>query len=219
MRFNEWLEKLNNQQARLNELALSEVSETISVMGKTIAITLGKQKRHCEVDSSACDPRYLRPLYTNNKEEFDAMLESITEQTNQVVEATDVILTSVSEEAVPQAVIARMKGDKVGGDPADLVETMTEKKLKDLLAAVETCFDKSGVGVFRQFVANLAPMADKVLVVELGAALHIQWGRISINDRGIISTPDVEEAMYFLANYDLIKARVLDFFDQIKRIR
>ena len=223
MRFSEWLDKLNKQQARLNDLALSEVSETIAANGQIISVTIGKGKYDATVDGSDCAARFLRPLYTNNKEEFDAMLESITQSTNQVVEATEVILTTISDEAIPQAVINRMKGEKTSGEPADLVESMAEKRLKELLGCVYEklkTFEKVPATLFNQFQVYLAPIADKPLMVDYsGLALHIGWGRTSIHSRSGVTIPDVEEAMYFLANYDLIKERILRFIEQIRAIK
>ena len=224
IRFTEWIDKLNKQQARLNDLALSEVSETIAANGQIISVTIGKGKYEATVDGSDCAARFLRPLYTNNKEEFDAMLESITQATDQVVEATEVILAVISDEAIPQAVIDRMKGEKTSGEPADLVESMTEKRLKELLTCVYEelgGFKKVPATLFNQFQVYLAPIADKPLMVDYhsGLALHIGWGRTSIHSRAGVTIPDVEEAMYFLANYDLIKERILRFIEQIRAIK
>lgn len=226
MRFSEWLDKLNKQQARLNDLALSEVSEVISFEDHIVAITIGKGTYFAEVDGSSAAPRFLRSLYTNHKEEFDAMLESITHSTDVVVEATEVILTTVSDKAIPEAVIARMKGEQTSGEPADLVESMTEKKLKNLLDAVHgelKTFEESPATIFSEFQVDLEPVAEKPLLIkyQAGLAFHIQWGRTSISDQHGISLniPDVEEAMYLLANYDLIKERILRFIEQIKAIK
>ena len=215
MRFSQWLKKLDGQQARLNELALSPVSESISVDGKLITITIGKGQYDCEADGSKTAPCFLRPLYTNNKEEFDAMLESITEATDRVVEATEVILTSVSREAVPAAVMARMKGEKVSGDPAELVTSMTESKLKKLH---ETLWGEQPYGGFDSFDFNFSPVAGKALSLVLNIRLHIMWGRIS-TDGSRFGIPDVEEAMYFLANFEVIKERILRFIEQVKAIK
>ena len=215
MRFSEWLDKLNKQQARLNDLALSEVSEVISIDNHTIAITLGKGKYETEIDGRDSGARFLRSLYTNHKEEFDDMLESITHSTQAVVEATEVILTVVSDKAIPEAVIARMKGEQISGEPADLVESMVEKKLTKLSEEVAKAYP---YGVLDAFNASLGEIAGKVLALRYGAQLRIVWGRISVTGEQT-TVPDAEEAMYFLANYDFIRERVLRFIEQIKAIK
>ena len=214
MRFSEWLDKLNKQQARLNDLALSEVSEVISIDNSTIAITLGKHKYDTEIDGNSAAPRFLRSLYTNHKEEFDDMLESITFSTQAVVEATEAILTAVSDKAIPNAVIARMKGEQTSGEPADLVESMVEKKLTKLF---EEIVKLAPYGGFLNFAVNLGDIAEKALRVDW-EPLCIYWGKISIRNTRI-GIPDAEEAMYFLANYDLIRERILRFIEQIKTIK
>ena len=214
MRFSEWLDKLNKQQARLNDLALSEVSEVISVDNHTIAITLGKNKYDAEIDGRNSGARFLRSLYTNHKEEFDDMLDSITQGTQAVVEATEVILTAVSDKAIPNAVIARMKGEQTSGEPADLVESMVEKKLTKLSEEVG---EAAPYGVFDNFFARLGDIGAKRLIFQV-FPIGIHWGKTEIIS-GRIRIPDAEEAMYFLANYDLIRERILRFIEQIKAIK
>jgi len=141
------------------------------------------------------------------------MLDSITQSTQAVVEATEVILTAVSDKAIPEAVIARMKGEQTSGEPADLVESMVEKKLTKLSEEVA----EAPHGVFSAFEAELGNIAERRLVLR-GAPLCIYWGRISIQ-RDRVQIPDAEEAMYFLANYDLIRERILRFIEQVKAIK
>lgn len=232
MRFSEWLDKMDKQQKKLNDLALSEVSETISVENKVISITLGKSKYETLVDNSQIALRFLRPLYTNNKEEFDAMLEAITNSVDKVTQATEVILTAMSEEAIPGAVIARMKGEKTSGEPADLVESMTEKLLNELLYK---CRDELGLysedkaTVFNSFEVTLGSIGGLTLSMEFKKSLNLILG-IKIQDRGRIeiqdqsgrifnSIKDIEAAMFFLANYGLIEQRFLKFIEQVKMIK
>jgi len=225
MKFSEWQDKLNEQQKRLNDLALSEATESISIPahnspGSVITITLGKGKYESSVNGSDCAPRFLRPLYTNNKEEFDAMLESLTQQTDLIARATEVILESVSEEALPQAVIARMKGDKVSGDPSELVKTMTEKKMSSLVRIIK---DELPLGNISSIECDLGGIAKKTTSLTLRyGEITLQWGGLNATSMSLavkVFIGEVEEAMFFLANYEIIKERVLEFVRQVKAIK
>lgn len=222
MKFNEWLEKLNSQQKRVDEFALSEAYEAITVEGKTIQITLGKGKYECEVGKHLVGARWLRSLYTHNKEEFDAMLESLTEQIDKIAQATEVILESVGREAIPNAVLERLKGEKVEAGPAELVVTLVEKRLKELTEIIKKRFGSEPIGHMDSFEANLSVAnKDMALAFNLGE-ISITWGRVSINSHryrdDIIHVHDVEEGMFLLANYKLIKEKILDFMGEVEKV-
>ena len=217
MRFSEWSEKVKKQQYRLKDIALSDVSESISVNGKTITVTIGKDKCEALINGTSYWLKELRSLYTNHKEEFDAVLESITQSTEQVATATEIILATISDEAVPQAVLARMKGEQVSGEPADLIEEMTKKKLQNLYESISELLPLSR---FTSFEAELPPIANGDLLLEImqNEVYKIGWGNIVIGRRSTISISNMQEAMYFVANFDLIKEAFLQFVRKVKAI-
>lgn len=220
MRFNEWRDKLLAQQQRLNDLALGEVFETISVEGKGVCVTFGKAKCEIAIDGNDYGANQLRSLYTHNKEEFHFLLESITESTDRVVTATKEILLAVSAEAIPMAVIERMKGEQTSGDPADLVRAMTEKKLNDLLKSLEKRVSKQGhcIGKFQSFQITLEKIREVPLILHFMAGVfQLNWGNISAG-AGRVAINDAEQAMFFIANYEYIKERLFGFLDKAKNI-
>jgi len=221
-KFTLWLEELDGLQKKLTDVhSFSDVSETITIDGKILTINLGKEYNAEVSDAShPLRPRNLRPLYTNNKEEFDALLESLKQSTTAVVEATDTILTAISEEAVPGAVMARMKGEQVSGDSPDLVKDMAEKKLKELYDRVCEQMPK---GIWNSFAVTL-PIADRELELETWRnqyreTVEIKWGKfVHVNgSRCVIG--DVEQAMYFVANFDVIKAKLQKLLYQMNAIK
>ena len=221
-KFTLWLEELGGLQKKLHDVhSLSDVSETITIDGKLITINLGKEYNAELSDSSyPIAPRHLRPLYTNNKEAFDALLESLKQATETVVLATDTILTAISEEALPGAVMARMKGEQVSGESPDLVKDMAEKKLKELYGRVCEQMPK---GIWNQFKVTL-PIADRELELETwrsqySETVEIKWGtKLHVSSSRCV-IDDVEQAMYFLANFDVIKAKLQKLLYQIDAIK
>lgn len=222
-KFTLWLEELDGLQKKLHDVhSLSDVKETITIDGKVLTFNLGKEYNVETSDASyPLAPRNLRPLYTNNKEEFDALLESLKQSTTAVVEATDTILTAISEEAVPGAVMARMKGEQVSGDSPDLVKDMAEKKLKELYDWV---FDQIPKGILKSFQVVL-PIANRELDLQVShnysvstLLLDIRYDKLRAT-QSTVRAGDVEQAMYFLANFDVIKAKLQSLLDQLKAIK
>ena len=148
------------------------------------------------------------------------MLESIIEQTDTVVQATEILLGAMTEQAIPGAVISRMQGEKTSGDPGDLVEAMAESKLRWLVLQVEEKMKEAKVD-FTSIMANLGEIAgERVFFTYMGSgSLSLQWGNIAIASGGQCQIDDIEKAMYFLANYDLIEKRFLGIFEQLVAIK
>ena len=214
MRFSEWHEHLQKQQERLTVIVFGEVTETISTKeGGIITVTLGKDKYQAEVDGQGYAPNKLRPLYTNNKEEFDGLLEAITSQVESMVSLTNIVLASISEEAVSGAVIERMKGEQISGEPADLVESMVEKKMKNLLEDIGV----APFGIFKDFNLRVDIAGGCLTLGEAGLEWKNIHGRLHLNG-DIVSISNIEDGMYFLANFELIRDKVLNLIRQIKAI-
>ena len=216
-KFTEWLEELGGLQKKLTDVhALSDVKETITLDGKVITINLGKEY-NAEVSDFAypIQPRQLRSLYTNNKDDFDALLESLKQGTEAVVEATDTILSAISEEAVPGAVIARMKGEQVSGDSPDLVKEMAGKKLKELQILIKK---QLPVPFLPDFTMSM-PIAGHYLEMECSEEdCDLSYDALHARRHGV-TVGDVEVAMYFLANFEVIKAKLQSLLDQLKAIK
>lgn len=219
MRFSEWNQKLEEQQVRLkNANAMASVSESISIGNRIYGVNLAKDKLSAEIDGRVGQTRFLRAEYTRNKEQFDAMLEAVTDQVDKIVKATDAILEAVSEDALPGAVIERMKGSQVSGEPSEMVEVMTEKKMESLLQTIRGRLVDT---VFTTFDIDLPELAGQPIsfFLNIGGSIQFSWGRIWKNSSGGQKIPDVEQAMFFLANFELIEKRVLEVVDQMAAIK
>lgn len=225
MKFNEWLEKLEKQQKRLHDCsALSDVVETINVQGTSVTIEVGKEGVEVCLDNANTrakyPPRQLRSIYTNNKEEFGHMLATITERTAEVVVATEAIMEALADGVIPEAVMLRLSGEKVSGESTDLVTESAGKKLEQLHE--EFYFD--GYTKIQSFrFDDIIAGKDLILTFDAGSTVkHIQWGDLSANSRFgslKVEATNVEDCMFFLANYELIKEKLLSVIAQVKAIQ
>lgn len=221
-KFTLWLEELDGLQKKLHDVhSLSDVSETITIDGKILTFNLGKEYNVETSDASyPIAVRHLRPLYTNNKEEFDALLESLKQSTETVVEATDTILTAISAEAVPGAVMARLKGEQVSGESPDLVTDMAERKLREL----QKLFQSYPLNILDTYSGKLLVAEREFIFVNYGTSeivVDISYGNncAAYGAQSRVRVTDVEQAMYFIANYGVIKTKVQSLLDQLKAIK
>jgi len=205
MKFSEWLTKVDKLHQRTKDIALADVSESISCDGNTITITIGKSCS-AELNGVQTGVRYLRHLYTNNKEEFDDMLESLEKSTDELVASVNEILLAITDEAVPSTVIARMKGEQVDGDAPGMLETMVKKKLDVLHKKLE----KIGSS-FKEFEISF-PVAGKDLELSRSRRSQqlVRWGNLSQYEYGS-NVGSLQENLQFLGAYDAILAKIERF--------
>jgi len=203
------MKEVDKLQKPFRDVSLCEIRESICVESKNITLILGKEY-HAEIDGSSVGIRWLRPLYTHNKEEFDSLLESLKSSANEVAEAQDILLAAVADEAIPGAVIARMKGEQVDGGSSELVESLVKKKLDELLTLVA----EAG-GAFDRFIIDL-PVAGKDLALQYQHPdTHLKWGEVAVYKYGH-TTSNIEGCLKFLASFDSIKAKLLAFCNIIR---
>ncbi len=186
MNFTEWSTALSKQQERMKETALMDVEESLSINGRQVAVTMGKGRDSLSgivtVDGNDIQVRLLRLLYTHHKVEFDAMLDSLTTSVDTVMEATNSLMESLTEEAIPDAMIERMKGEQTSGEPKELVIVSVTKKLEtleeNLLARL--ALKPSDEIVLKSFDIEFLSVAGRKLSLELAwEKCKISWGTLS----------------------------------------
>lgn len=199
MRFSEWVNKLDEQHKKVSGIPLAEIAEAMSVDGSSIVVSVGK-KYGVEIDGNSPNIRYLRPFYTNHKDEFANLLESITEQVRVVAEATDVIMEAVTYDSVPELVMDRIEGKQEAQDSAEMLQGLATKRLRELWAI----FDREYVT--SAFQLEFENIAGKKLMITQGSS--ISWDTLTVLANSRTGTLKPEECLYFLANYETIKAKV-----------
>ena len=226
MNFTQWSTELSKQQERMKGTALIDVEESLSVDSRQISVTLGKGRDSlsgiCTEDGNQIQVRFLRPLYTHHKSEFDAMLDSLTASVDTVMGATDHLMESLTEDAIPDAVIERMRGEQTSGEPKELVTASVSKKLETLEQVLLTrmAFTSHDEPVLKSFDIEFPSVADRKLSLELAwGRFRIVWGQIEHDTNGNYKVPDPEEGMYFLANYNFIEAKLLKVCEALGRVR
>lgn len=202
MKFNDWMAQVKKQQEKIGKVAICDITETISADGNCYSITLG-QKLVAEIDGNATDIRYFRHDYTNNKPEFDAMLEALETRADETAKAAAAVLLAITSKAIPGKVLQRMIGEDVSGDPEELLDDMVKKEIERL----EEFVDKEEL-IFGLYVISF-PIGEK----ELGISSH---GEITFP----IAT--LQEKLDFLVKLPLIESKIKRFcacLEEIKKIK
>lgn len=228
MKFNEWQEKVKKLQEQLGVNTLTDVSETIGIHDPkhdhVITINLGK-KFFVEVNDSELDIRYLRPVYTGNKETFDDLLQVLTERTREVSELNDGFMTGIVHEAIPGAVMSRIKGEHEDSSNEALLEKLIGQKFEEL----NTMLGKA-VLPFRELIFDFEPIAEEAMCLSreswkkdgnyvltvCGCAFD---ARLTFSSGRLTLSTDFEMRLRFLANFQTIKARIAKFIELLKPLQ
>lgn len=227
-RFKEWEADLRKQQERHSMISLSDVEETISFPDPTmgpntytsVIVKLGKDIYQAVINDDEFAPIFLRPFYTNHKEEFEDLLESLTKQTDLVVKASVTLFDAATSDAVPEATLERLKGNQVEEDAIAMIRETCERRFKSLLGMLVVL--PLGIVETIDFTVDVC---DKPLTIEVnqssGDNVMVGWGNISaFRSYGSFHSDfkDAETAMYFTLNYEAIRIRIVNLMEQIARI-
>ena len=226
MNFTQWSTELSKQQERMKDTALIDVHENLDVDGRQVFITLGKGRDSLAgivaLDGNQTTVRMLRPIYTHHKVEFDAMLDSLTTSVDTVMEATNHLMESLTEDTIPDAMIERMQGNQTSGEPKELIMASVKSKMETLQETLleRLALGDNGESVLKSFDIEFPLVAERTLSLELySRKFNISWGDVRFDTNGNCKVPDAEEGMYFLANYDFIEAKLLKACEALSRVR
>ncbi len=226
MNFTQWSTELFNQHERMKDTALIDVHENLDVDGRQVFITLGRGRNPldgiCLLDGLATQVRMLRPIYTHHKTEFDAMLDSLTASVDTVMGATNHLMESLTEDAIPDAMIARMTGEQTSGEPKELIMASVKSKMETLQETllVRLRLNPKDEPVLKSFGIEFPSVADRKLELELyQLQFRITWGEVLIDTDASVEVPDTEEGMYFLANYKHIEEILLKAVEMLGSVK
>jgi len=221
-RFKDWEADLMKQYDRHKNISLVDVQEFLSFTDKTgdhqVAIRIGKNTYEAWVDDSVVGMSGLRTIYTNHKDEFAAMLESLTEQTDQIMAASEAIFQVVTVDSIPEAVMRRMQGDKVEDNPVELIQDTCKRNLEKL------CGELSNHWPIADFISLefQIPCQGKSLEVHLEERRQrVDWGDIHGDRMRFFSSriDNAEDAMYFNLNFVIIRKKILSLIRQFQEVR
>ena len=210
-RYTLWAEKLNEQAGRL-DVAFHDAHEVMSLpSGETIECTLHKGGAiRLEIDGNLIQIMSLRPYFARYQDTFEAFLESLAEQVDSIIRFRDLLLTSITEDMVPAAVLARLKGEGAIGNSFELLQQSVATKLRQLM-------DKIPVDIecLRMIEIDL-PVGEQSLTFEWSTYVtQMKWGNMSAIRRGSngpgvsgLDNSSPEDLLYFEANFPVIEKKV-----------
>ena len=224
MSFSDWKEGINSLHAKVSPIPLYDISESISVDGHSIQVTIGYtvevhigSQRH---DWSRVSKSGLSQYYTKAKDEFNSILDSLTTQAEKHQKAVSALMKVVTSGEVADAVIARMKGEHA--DDLTMLQRVVEKKLDILLEGVEDVFTETeaeSTGLFRPLQSVSVSFMDvegNLLTLSADTDwIEFAWGKLStrINtSRGYRTRNyDRRELLSFLLAYNKIDTKIKKF--------
>jgi hypothetical protein len=218
LNFKEWREGIEALEAKVKRGTLFDISEAIGVGGTVVTITIGKNGLHVEEGDYRADIKQLRSLFTHNKEEFEDLLDVLTERVDKGIESTEGILEQVVAPIIPDAVIQRLKGDAAGdADNKDLLQQMVKKGLQEI---ADTFFKR--VQPFDSFNINFREVNELPFVLAYSnnrfvlevCGCHVD----SMDPEDGNPSNDMETCLFFLANLESIKKKLQSFFDNLMHI-
>ena len=204
-RFTQWMEEFTELQKKVEGLPLISIKEVLSVGGEHFILSLGKESGIACGDNVIA-PAYMRPYFTSNKDEFYDVMDILKEKIAKARAFSIEVVNALTEEAVPEVVMARMRGEQVSGDAFDMLRTGTIRKL-DELARVAVAFETP----FISFAIRVEDVAGRTLGLACSGGIStITWGKLQVkmpasNPSGCEHTEgDLEEDMFFLSNFKFV---------------
>lgn len=210
MKFREWTDKIS-----VLKVEIYEASESLYADGHSIVVTVrpGRVGAYAEIDGRETDTRYLRTFFTHNKENFEAMLESLTEQCAELGTATEAMVGVAAYDAIPGAVIDRLKGEE---ETKTLIQKAVETRMRELVGVASKIEH-----VFREFDFEFVPFGDNSFDLEKSSrGLVIRWGgsAIWLNNKHVSHSTKLEDQIMFLGNFDVAKERLEKFVEIVLQL-
>lgn len=212
MSYSEWLTEYRKLRDETEGLPLIDVQEALAVGGNHAIVALGK-KPGVFVDDHEVDPKYMRPWYASNKEEFAYLLETLKEKAAEQKRFGENLAAALTEEHVPELVMLRMTGEQVSAEPFDMLREGTRRKLKELQEAVSSLENP-----FLSFSIQFEVAGKTLTLSRRGEQGSLTWGNCSAGP-GVQDEGELEDCMYFLSNFKLIVKKVEEFAAKLKNIR
>lgn len=208
MKFKEWHDKIQKLSSELSDL-----TESLYADGHSIIITVGPESQ-AWIDDSKVDIRHLRPYFTHHKEDFEAMLEALSDRCKSSAETLALAQNIAVYDAIPRAVIDRLKGEDTGDDKA-LIQHLVEDKFQELFVIASKI-----EGIFEEVTYLFPSVGDHRMYLERNARYsQFRWGGSAIAVGGCSVTSDFREQMLFLGNFDVIKSRLEEFVAVVEQLR
>ena len=213
-RFTEWLTEYKKLTEEVRNIPLVNIKEVLSVDGQHFILSMGKESK-VENGDQEIDPRYMRSYFTNNKDEFDDVMGLLRTRVKEQRAGAISICNALTEQAIPEVVMARMRGEEVSGDAFDMLKLGAEKKMQELVKtalAFKTPFESFNITI---------PSGGRFLTLDKTAD-EIRWANGELEDccleniTNALEMPlnlgakldgkdEIEACMFFLTNFAFIR--------------
>lgn len=218
MKFREWTNKIDALQGN----TLFDISESLSVKGSSVLINVGKNGVTCEIDSVPEDLRQCRSLFTYHKEEFEGLLEGLQERCESAFRATNTIVAAAAYDAIPAAVIERLKGNEPGDDYS-LVRKRCEDKLMSWVPQLRQ-LDRLFGELHFAFPLNSDIGTDplNLIIQKISGSMILHCGafKSSTQDAGVTIVSEIlQDQLMFIGNADYIQSRLDEFVRIVRKLR
>lgn len=217
-KFTLWLQEYKKLTSEVRNIPLVNIKEVLSVGGQHFILSLGKDSK-VEQDDHEIDPKYLRQYFTSNKNEFYDVLEILrTRVTEQRAFAINVC-NALTEQAVPEVVMARLQGEQVSGDAFEMLKLGTRKKLDALMKLAQEIKTP-----FKSFDISIEVAGKNLnLAMAVRGFDSIEWGDIKVSavQASTVTRHDegtLEDDMFFLTNFEFIKQALTDLGGRLAKV-
>lgn len=209
-----WMEDYKKLTESVKGVPLVDIKEVLSVEGKHFILALGKENFVKNGDQEI-DMKYMRAYYTGNKDVFANVLETIKARATEQRAFAINICNALTEQAVPEVVMARMKGEEVSGDAFDMMKLGTKKTMEKLGSVLWGIHNSP----FESFDITIPSGGKHLRLKEDGVNSTIFWGDPSADDSetsmisgafsgarlGEFTEGSLENEMFFLTNIGFIE--------------
>ena len=207
MKFNDWMNSVEQLQKRVGSLCVDEISESIFVEGKSIRVGI-KDMVYCYIDGTFTNMRYLRSLYTHYKEEFTALLESLESRAGEYYEAMSSLTHSVTLPVLSEMTVKRLAGTIDSIDPQSLLNQQVKLLSEKLFMILEPV-------LLMDFKISFKLSEQTSVYISLQRG-HVQYVFSKDSDQSQTQLTfykdqeshfSVEECLHFMGSFDAIKAK------------
>lgn len=211
MRYTDWINDYENLKKEVDGIPLIDIQEVLSVGGNHAVVCLGK-KTGIFIDDQDTQPRFMRSWWTEHREEFIYLMESLKDKVREQKQFAIDLCNAMTEQAVPDLVLKRMRGEQVSGDAFTLLKDGVKYKISELEEELVALSPP------RQFTFTFNDdVAGQKLRLGFTENRHwkVMWWGLHSGDAGT----DLEACMYLLANFSLIRKRCQDIATQIREVK
>jgi hypothetical protein len=219
MNLTEFNKELQEQDLRLKAVGVGGVSEDICIDGHAIHIKLGRDAGirfdYTNADLADGVRRFagtkFAEVFRRNQEDFKAVLDSLKDQTNKMVEASTGIYNAIIDHDIPEIMMERIAGSQMSKEPQELVKQVAEKRIAGIFSLMEEAPTLNHI-IWQRDIGN------QTLTIAYNSKWSIAWGNICYPKAASAEYP-ITESLQFLSHTDAIRNAVERFITGLTKFQ